>query len=85
MHPAMPAGRNARGLRAAVVDHPAPRAAFRIRAAFVIDIALLVLADRLAVPPRVEARAQRLAVPPGEELQEKVFIEIPVAERVGRS
>ena len=69
MHPAMPAGRDRRAFGIAVVDHPAAGAAVRIGAAFVIDVAGLVLADALAVAPGVEAGAERLAVPPGEKLR----------------
>src|SRR6478735_9381116 len=73
MHPAMPAGRNARGFCNAVINHPTPRAAFRIGAAFIVDVARLILTDALAVPPGMETRAKRLAVPPSEELDDKVF------------
>src|SRR5262249_26139691 len=66
MDPAVPAGRNGRSFRIVAVDNPAAHAAFRIDAAFIVDIASLILADPLAVPPGVQSRSKRLAVPPGE-------------------
>src|SRR5690606_1271088 len=71
VQPSMPAWRHHGGFRIAVIDHPAPGAAFRIRAALIVDIAELVLADALALAPGVKARAERLAVPPGKELQQE--------------
>ena len=68
VHPAVPAGRDARGLCLAVVDDPAPVALLLA----VIAVAEFVVADELAGPPGPEARAERLPVPPGEELQQKI-------------
>src|SRR5262249_47820630 len=69
--PAGRARRDGRGLAIPVVDPPPPRAALRIGAALVIDVARLVLADALSHPPGVELRAEGLAVPPGEEFQQE--------------
>src|SRR6185436_12201325 len=69
MHPAVPAGRDARRLGLAVIDHPtAPAAALAV-----VAVAALVLADELALPPRPQARAECRPVPPGEELQKESF------------
>src|SRR5262245_3428596 len=77
MHPAMPARRDQRSFRIAIVDHPSARAAFRILAALVVDIAELIAPDFRAIPPRVKARPERLAVPPGEELGQEFHGRVP--------
>src|SRR5690606_15726508 len=61
MDPAMPAWRNQRGLRNAVIDHPATGTALGILASLVIDIAELILADTTALAPGMEARTERLS------------------------
>ena len=78
VQPAVPAGRNRGCLGIALIDDPAPRAAFRIRAALVIDIAELVFADALAVAPGVKARSDRLSIPPGENLQQELHRHRPL-------
>ena len=69
VHPAVPAGRDARGIGDAVVDDPAPGAVL----VAVVAVALLVLAHGDALSPRPEARAEGLAVPPSEELEKEGF------------
>jgi len=62
--------------------HPAARAAFGIRAALIIDIALLVAAHLGATAPGMKAGAERLPVPPGEKLQQEFLHRIPRDKRV---
>src|SRR5690606_29694511 len=69
VQPAVPVRRHPGGLHQAVVDHPAPPAA----PLAIVAVAELVLADELALPPRVHPGAERLAVPPGEDLQQKLL------------
>src|SRR5262249_37950608 len=42
----------------------------------IIGVALLVLADPFAKPPRPQLRAEGLAVPPGEEFEPKLLHEL---------
>src|SRR5437667_3576681 len=75
MQPAMPARRHLRGLRIAVVDHPAalePERRVDLAAAgSVIAIAELVGPDRFAIGPGPQLGPERGAVPPGEEAQQE--------------
>src|SRR6266571_3693364 len=75
MQPPMPARRHLRGLRIAVVDHPAalePERRVDLAAAgSVIAIAELVGPDRFAIGPGPQLGAERDAVPPGEEAQQE--------------
>src|SRR4051794_9980599 len=77
MHPAVPARRNAACLGKPIIDHPAPLEAERrvdlSAAGAVVAVALLVLADQLAVPAGPELGAKGLAIPPGEELEKELF------------
>jgi hypothetical protein len=74
VQPAVPAGRDRRGLDRAVIDDPATLDAEGLvlgaTLGAVIDVAELVLADLLAEAPGVEARAEGLAVPPSEDLKQ---------------
>src|SRR5947209_7823706 len=75
MQPPMPARRHLRGLRVAVVDHPAalePERRIDLAAAgSVIAIAELVGPDRFAIGPGPQLGPERGAVPPGEEAQQE--------------
>src|SRR6266700_496311 len=75
MQPPMPARRHLRGLRIAVVYHPAalePERRIDLAAAgSVIAIAELVGPDRFAIGPGPQLGPERGAVPPGEEAQQE--------------
>src|SRR6476620_11180982 len=77
MDPAMPGWRYTRRLGITVIDHPAAleaeRRVYLAAARAIIAIALLVLSDQFAEPPRPQLRAERLAIPPGEEFEQKLF------------
>jgi hypothetical protein len=89
MQPAVPAGRDGRGLDRAVIDHPAAldaeRLVFHAALGAVVDIAELVLADLLAEAPGVEPRADGLAVPPGEDLEQGLGHRFASAQAFGPS
>jgi hypothetical protein len=67
VQPAVPAGRDGRGLDRTVVDDPPTLAV----ALAVVAVAGLVLADKLALAPGPQPGAQSHAVPPREELDKK--------------
>src|SRR4051812_16190767 len=77
VHPSMPCRADLRGLRVAVVDHPAPLEAKRgidlAALGAVINVSEFILAHDLAVERRPDLRAEGLAIPPGEDAREEGF------------
>src|SRR5579862_850038 len=77
MQPAVPARRYCRSLGDTVVDDPAPiKTERRINLAVfcaVIAIAEFVVADKFAVEPSRQLRAEGLTIPPGKKAKQKAF------------
>src|ERR1700744_4860454 len=75
MKPAVPARRSHRGLRDAVINHPAPlEAERRVDARLsIIGVAELVVAHQDAKAAGVKARVEIRAIPPGEIVQQKLL------------
>src|SRR5690349_7491351 len=63
MQPAVPFGRHLAWLSDRLVDHPTPPPGLIV----VVAVAEQVLADELAVAPRIDAGADGRAVPPGQK------------------
>lgn len=77
MQPAVPAGRNGRGLGIAIIDHPAAldadgRIYFAATRA-IIAIAVLIFTHEFAMKARGPQGAEGCAVPPGKDAQQEIF------------
>src|SRR5690606_18045171 len=81
MQPAMPARRDRRCFRIAIIDDPAAVLAVRGGSALLIYVSKFVLTDTLSAPPCLNTCVEALAIPPGEQLRENLLHHILVAER----